>query len=121
MSNFLQLDTTAELYDLSFRYFEQAQELLQFPLHTVVYENVVEDRESELRSLLGFLGLEWRAEVLDHESTARTRGRIKTASYAQVGQPIYTQSAGRWINYRKQMEQVLPVLDPWIAKFGYKS
>ena len=121
MSNFLQLDTTAELYDLSFRYFEQAQELLQFPVHTVVYENVVQDRERELRSLLDFLGLEWRDEVLDHESTARTRGRIKTASYAQVGQPIYTQSAGRWGNYRKQMEHILPVLEPWIAKFGYES
>jgi tetratricopeptide (TPR) repeat protein len=119
MSSFLKLDTTAELYDLSFRYFEKAQEVLGLPVHRVVYENVVADRERELKALVDFLGLDWDADVLDHEKTARGRGRIKTASYAQVAQPIYSQSAGRWTNYRKHLEPVLPVLQPWIAKFGY--
>ncbi len=119
MSNFLGLDTAAELYDLSFSYFEKAQGLLGLPVHTVVYENVVGDRESELRSLLDFLDLEWSDDVLDHESTALSRGRIKTASYAQVAQPIYSQAAGRWTNFRTHLEPVLPVLEPWVAKFGY--
>jgi len=119
MSNFLGLDTAAELYDLSFSYFEKAQALLGLPVHRVVYENVVGDRESELRSLLDFLGLEWSDDVLDHESTALSRGRIKTASYAQVAQPIYSQAAGRWTNFRQHLEPVLPVLEPWVAKFGY--
>ena len=119
MSNFLRMDTAAELYDLSFAYFEKARDLLGMPAHTVVYENVVQDRESELKSLLGFLGLDWNEDVLDHQATAAKRGRIKTASYAQVGQPIYTQAAGRWVNFRKHLEPVLPVLEPWVAKFGY--
>jgi tetratricopeptide (TPR) repeat protein len=119
MSNFLGLDTAAELYDLSFSYFEKAQGLLGLPVHKVIYENVVGDRESELRSLLDFLGLEWSDDVLDHESTALSRGRIKTASYAQVAQPIYSQAAGRWTNFREHLEPVLPVLEPWLAKFGY--
>lgn len=119
MSNFLRLDTAAELYDLSFTYFEKARELLGLPVHTAVYENVVLDRENELKSLLDFLGLDWHENVLDHQTTAAKRGRIKTASYAQVGQPIYTQAAGRWSNFRKHLEPVLPVLEPWVAKFGY--
>ena len=119
MSNFLRLDTAAELYDLSFRYFEKARDLIGLPVHTIAYENVVEDRERELRSLLDFLGLDWSDSVLDHESTALNRGRIKTASYAQVAQPIYDRSAGRWRNYRGHLEPVLPVLEPWVAKFGY--
>ncbi|QNP45322.1 sulfotransferase [Sphingomonas sediminicola] len=119
MSNFLGLDTAAELYDLSFSYFEKAQGLLGLSVHKVVYENVVGDREIELRSLLDFLGLEWSDDVLDHESTALSRGRIKTASYAQVAQPIYSQAAGRWTNFREHLEPVLPVLEPWLAKFGY--
>ena len=119
MSNFLGLDTAAELYDLSFSYFEKAQGLLGLPVHKVIYENVVGDRESELRSLLDFLGLEWSDDVLDHESTALSRGRIKTASYAQVAQPIYSQAAGRWTNFRKHLEPVLPIIEPWVAKFGY--
>jgi hypothetical protein len=57
--------------------------------------------------------------VLDHESTARKRRHIKTASYAQVVEPIYKRSAGRWLNYRKHLEPILPVLEPWVRKFGY--
>ena len=119
MSSFLHLDTAAELYDLSFGMFEKARELLKAPVHVLTYEKLVEDRDRELRPLLDFLGLEWDERVLDHESTARARGHIKTASYAQVVEPIYRRSAGRWQNYRKHLEPVLPVLEPWVARFGY--
>ncbi|WP_395624244.1 sulfotransferase, partial [Sphingomonas daechungensis] len=119
MSNFLRLDTTAELYDLSFDFFEKARQLVDLPVHTVIYENVVGDRETELRALLDFLELDWSDEVLDHEATAMNRGRIKTASYSQVAEPIYNRAAGRWQNYRKHLEPVIPVLEPWIARFGY--
>jgi hypothetical protein len=119
MSSFLRLLTAAELYDLSFRYYEHVQQLMPMPTHTVVYENVVADRESELRKLFDFLGLDWHDAVLDHQKTALGRGRIKTASYAQVVEPIYTRSAGRWQKYRKHLEPVFPVLAPWIEKFGY--
>ena len=120
MPNFLRLDTAAELYDLSFKYFEKTRELFDMPVHIIRYENVVADPEVELRPLLGFLGLAWDDQVVDHEATAAKRGRIKTASYAQVAEPLYQRSAGRWQNFRKQLEPVLPVLEPWVRKFGYE-
>lgn len=120
MSSFISLDTTAELYDLSFAYYEQVQSLMPFPTHIVKYENVVVDQQRELEPLLSFLQLDWHEAVLDHQSTALKRGRIKTVSYAQVVQPIYTRAAGRWEHYRKRLEPVLPVLRPWIDKFGYE-
>lgn len=119
MASFIRLDTAAELYDLSFSYLERAQELFGFPMHKVVYERLVADRVSELKSLFGFLGVEWHDDVLEHEATAKGRGRIKTASYSQVVEPIYSRAAGRWWNYRKQLEPILPVLRPWVEKFGY--
>jgi len=119
MANFLHLDTAAELYDLSFGLFEKSRELLNPAVHVMKYEKLVEDRDRELRPLLDFLGLDWDNRVLDHESTARARGHIKTASYAQVVEPIYKRSAGRWQNYRKHIEPALPVIEPWVAKFGY--
>ena len=119
MVNFLWLDTAAATYDLSFETLEKAREVLKPAVHTIVYENIVADRDRELRPLFDFLGLEWDERVLDHQSTARSRGHIKTASYAQVVEPIYTRSAGRWLNYRKQLEPVLPILEPWVRKFGY--
>lgn len=120
MASFTQLDTAAELYDLSFSYFERVQELMPMPTHRVIYENVVVDRDRELRALFDFLQLDWHDAVLDHQSTAKNRGRIKTASYAQVTEPIYQRSAGRWQNFRKHLEPVMPVLKPWADKFGYE-
>jgi tetratricopeptide (TPR) repeat protein len=119
MANFLRLESAADLYDASFGYYEHVQSLMPLPAHAVSYENIVADRARELRALFDFLGLDWHDAVLDHQATALKRGRIKTASYAQVVEPIYTRSAGRWHNYRKQLEPVLPVLQPWIDKFGY--
>jgi tetratricopeptide (TPR) repeat protein len=119
MANFVQLDTAAELYDLTFSYFERVQELMPTPTHVVSYENVVDNQDRELRELFDFLELDWHDAVLDHQSTARGRGRIKTASYAQVVEPIYKRSSGRWQNYRKHLEPIFPVIRPWVEKFGY--
>ena len=119
MANFLSLDTAAELYDLSFSLLERARNLLPLSIHTVVYESLIAEPESELRKASDFLGLEWHEALLDHQSTARARGKITTASYAQVTEPIYTRSAGRWRNYRKHLEPIFPVVEPWVKKFGY--
>ena len=119
MASFTDLQTGAELYDLSFSYFERVQALMPTPTHTVMYEKVVADQDRELRALFDFLGLDWHDAVLDHQATALGRGRIKTASYAQVVEPIYQRSAGRWQNYRQHLEPIFPVLKPWIDKFGY--
>jgi tetratricopeptide (TPR) repeat protein len=119
MVSFTKLDTAAELYDSSFSYFERVQALMPTPTHTMMYEKVVADQDGELRKLFDFLELDWHDAVLDHQATALGRGRIKTASYAQVVEPIYQRSAGRWQNYRKHLEPIFPALRPWIEKFGY--
>jgi len=119
MVNFLDLADAAEMYDLTFSYWEQARGVFPIKVHTVVYERLVEDSARELRPLIDFMGLEWRDELLDHRMTAATRGLITTASYAQVIEPIYTRSAGRWTRYRDQLTPVLPTLAPWVEKFGY--
>jgi tetratricopeptide (TPR) repeat protein len=120
MANFLRLDTAAELYDLTFNYYERAQQLLRVPAHRITYEHLVEDQPGELRPLFDFLGVDWHESALDHQSTALGRGHIKTASYAQVIEPVYTRSAGRWRKFRNHLEPVLPTLRPWVEKFGYE-
>lgn len=119
MCNFLRLDTAAEFYDLTFQTWENARQLLPLKVHTVVYEQLVQDPPAILRPVVEALGLSWNEAMLDHTKTAAKRGVITTASYAQVTQPIYTRSVGRWQNYRKQLEPILPVLAPWVEKFGY--
>lgn len=120
MANFLRLDTAAEFYDLTFRNWENARALFPIEVHTIVYENLVANPEAELRRLSEALGLHWHDGMLDHRTTAAARGVITTASYAQVTEPIYQRSVGRWERYRKHLEPILPVLAPWAEKFGYK-
>lgn len=119
MSNFLRIEDTAELYELSFRHWERANALFAVDSHTIVYERLIEGVEDEVRPLFDWLGLEWHEAALDHTRTAKARGLITTASYSQVVEPIYKRAAGRWHRYRAHLEPVLPVLAPWVAKFGY--
>lgn len=119
MSNFLRLEDAAELYDLSFSHWERANLLFDIQAHPIVYEHLIENVEAEVRPLFDWLGLEWHADAIDHIRTARSRGLITTASYAQVTEPIYKRAAGRWHRYRAHLEPVLPVLAPWVEKFGY--
>ena len=37
-----------------------------------------------------------------------------------IGQPIYKQSRQRWRNYEKQLEPVMPILEPYIKALGYE-
>lgn len=119
MASFLTLENAAKFYDAAMEHWFKAREILPLDVHTVRYEDMVLDLEGELRPLLGFLGLEWDAPLLDHQKTAKDRGCIRTPSYAQVTEKIYTRSSGRWQSYRKHMEPILPTLEPWIERFGY--
>jgi hypothetical protein len=120
MSNFVRLDTAAEFYDLTFSFWERSRQVFPINVHTLVYEHLIDNPEAELRRLAEALDLEWREEMLDHRKTAAGRGVIATASYAQVTEPIYRRSVGRWERYRKHLEPILPVLAPWAEKFGYR-
>jgi tetratricopeptide (TPR) repeat protein len=119
MANFLDLGDAARLYDLCLSFWTRAREILPLDVHVVRYEDVVADKETALRGLIDFLGLDWDAALLDHQKTAAMRGPIVTPSYAQVAQPIYTRARGRWERYRDQMAPVLPILAPWAEKMGY--
>jgi len=120
MANFLRFDDAATLYDQSFALWERARSLIPINVFTVVYEQLIDGVEGTVRPLFDFLGLEWSDAVLDHESTARNRGLIRTASYSQVTEPIYRRAAGRWRRYEEQLAPVIPIVRPWAEKWGYE-
>jgi hypothetical protein len=62
----------------------------------VRYEEVVADLEGQTRRILDHCRLEWDARCLDFHDAARP---VRTASVAQVRQPIYASSVGRWRAY----------------------
>lgn len=119
MSSFLDIANAARTYDRIFAYWEKCREVLPLDVHTLRYEAMVEDVESEVRPLFEFFGLDWQSSVLDHQKTARERGYIRTPSYAQVTEKVYSSASGRWQRYRRYMNEVLPILQPWAETYGY--
>ena len=78
----------------------------------VRYENVVANLELEARRLISHIGLEW-----DPSCTAPHVGRstVLTASAAQVRQPIYDSSIGRWRRYGEHMTELCETLAAYEA------
>lgn len=121
MANFLRLEDAAEFYDLCFTHWAKARELFAPDVHTVVYEELVEDVGGVVQPLIEWLGLDWRAGMLDHTTTAKSRGLITTASYSQVTEPIYRRASGRWLRYANYLQSITPRLKPWAETFGYSD
>lgn len=83
------------------------------------YESVVDDFEGAVMRLGTFLEVADASPFAGFAARARRKRFIATPSYAQVTQPVSAAAVGRWTNYRKQFEPVLPVLRPWLERFGY--
>jgi tetratricopeptide (TPR) repeat protein len=64
----------------------------------VQYEDIVADQETQARRLIEYCGLEWNDACLDFHKNKRA---VRTASVAQVRQPIYKSSVERWRPYEK--------------------
>ena len=119
MANFLNLDDAAHLYDAVMNLWTQYTSIFSINYHEVKYENLIENFEPTVRSILNFLELSWDDAVLNYLITAKKRDRIATPSYSQVTKPIYSYAIGRWQRYKKQTSNIYPILEGWIKKFNY--
>lgn len=119
MVNFLTLEGTARLYDRVMTLWQRYRALLPLNVVEVRYENLIRDLRGEVEPALNFLGLEWNEAQADPAAHALARGTIRTPSYAQVTQPIYSSAADRWRRYDKYLAPVMPLLEKHIRYFGY--
>jgi Tfp pilus assembly protein PilF len=119
MFQLLRLDTAATYYDAVMGLVRTCRAKLPLQVHEVRYESVVQDFDATIGALLAFIGVGWNDGVRAYAETAKTRA-IGTPSAAQVIRPLYATAQGKWRNYRAFLEPVLPVLEPWVATFGYE-
>lgn len=110
------LETIAEHFVLVADLIDHYREQLDLNYLPVKYEAIVRDQEDRTRELLAFTGLSWNARCLAFDE--HTSG-VRTASYAQVTEKLYSRSVERYRNYRKQLEPILPILQPVIERMGY--
>ncbi len=82
----------------------------------VRYDAMVTHQADTVRAILDFVGLPFDERCLSfHEN----RRYARTASYAQVTEPLYDRSLDRYRHYRAHLEPIIPILRPTIERLGY--
>lgn len=121
MASFFTVEDAARLYVRVMELWQRYQRVLGLDVHTVRYEDLIDDFRGESERLLEFLGLEWDDAVLAFAESAKGRGRIATPSYHQVSEPLYRRARYRWRRYAELLRPVMAELKPFIEGFGYSA
>lgn len=84
------------------------QQVLDIPIFELHYEALVQEPEGGVRALLKALELAWEPACMAFHENERI---VKTSSNAQVREPFYTRSVGRWRHYARQLAPLINVLE----------
>jgi predicted Zn-dependent protease len=111
---------TYNLQDLG-RYYRDYVELMAHfdavlpgTIHRVIYENMIDDTEGEVRRLLAFCGLPFEAATLSFYENDRA---VRTVSAQQVRQPIFREGVDHWRHYEPWLQQLSAALGPALSAY----
>jgi tetratricopeptide (TPR) repeat protein len=111
-SQFTSLESIAAHYASVMRLIGECENAFPRSMLSLVYEEIVDDFDAQMKRLCTFLDLPWSADMRAFDETARRRG-VKTVSAGQVRGKLFD-GTGQWKRYADKLAPVLPVLEPWI-------
>jgi hypothetical protein len=83
-------------------------------VHRVIYDDLVEDQEGQIRKLLDYCGLEFEPACFAFHETQRA---VRTPSSEQVRRPIFRESLDQWRHFEPWLdplkEELGSVLESW--------
>jgi len=94
------LQDLANYYIAYHRLMTHWQAVIPGVIHTVQYEDLVNDTEDEARRFTEYCGLDWEEQCLDYH---KSQAASTTASATQVRQKVYTSSVGKWRAYETEL------------------
>jgi hypothetical protein len=106
-----------DLTDLGRYYSDYADLMAHFDgvlpgrVRRVIYEDVVEDTEGQVRGLLDHCGLPFEAGCLRFWETQRS---VRTVSSEQVRRPIFREGLDQWRRYEPWLGPLKAALGPWL-------
>jgi tetratricopeptide (TPR) repeat protein len=118
MANFVSLEGTALLYAKVLELWCHYNSILELDVHVWRYEDLVSNFEIETKKIMEFIGVQWTDRIMEFHRHA-SKSAVNTPSYMDVATPIYTRSTQRWRNYEAELQTVIPVLEPYLRRFGY--
>jgi tetratricopeptide (TPR) repeat protein len=110
------LETVALHYQRTMELVEHYRAALTLRYLPIRYEDIVDDQEGSTRRLLDFIGEPFDDACLSFHENQRY---ARTASYAQVTEPLYDRSRYRYRHYVKQLQPAIDILEPVIERLGY--
>jgi tetratricopeptide (TPR) repeat protein len=115
---YLNIESLAKFYaatmTLGHVYFDK----IDIQVHRHKHEALVANFDAEVERLCQFLGLEIDENMRNFVETAMGRD-IRTPSAKQVRRGLNASGVAYWRNYERHLAPILPVLQPWVEKFGY--
>lgn len=99
-----ELEHIAQRIQEYFRIMEHWRAVLPLSIFEFDYEELVANPEQVSRQLIEFVDLDWNPRCLDFHRTERL---VRTASVAQVRQPMYQRSVARWRRYEDALRPLL--------------
>jgi tetratricopeptide (TPR) repeat protein len=84
-------------------------------VHRVVYEEVIEDIEAQVRRLLEYCGLPFEEQCLRFYENERA---VRTASSQQVRKPIFRDGVEHWRHYEPWLSPLKEALGPALQGFS---
>jgi len=83
-------------------------------VHRVIYEQIIDDTEAEVRRLLDYCGLPFDERCLRFYENERA---VRTASSEQVRQPIYREGLDHWKRYEPWLGPLQAALGPVLDQY----
>ena len=116
-ANYLTLEDTARLYNQLMTIHTTLEDKVGITAATIRYEDLVTDLRGTVKPILELMGVDWEDQMEQfHQSKHRPN---KTASFNQISKPLYKTAVYRFEHYRDTLKPVMPILEPWIERFGY--
>jgi tetratricopeptide (TPR) repeat protein len=118
VAQMLTLEGAAELYAATMALAEAAEQAFSLFVQPCRLEAVIADFDAETKAVCAFLGIAWRPELRDFAGQVAARG-VAAPGAARLTGGLNARGVGRWRDYAGEMAGVLPILQPWIERFGY--
>jgi tetratricopeptide (TPR) repeat protein len=101
------LRTVGQFHNLYRKLMKHWHNVFPGAIYDIEYEALTRNPEPAIRKLLEACGLEWEQGCMDFY---RSPGIVRTASFYQVRQPMYTSSVGLWEKYSQFLQPLLDAL-----------
>ena len=113
-------ETTYDLGDIGAQYVRYREMMAHWEtvlppgrIISIRHEDLIANPEVKIRSLLEACGLKWDENCLRFHQTKRP---VRTASVAQVREPIFTRSLERWRKYADHLGPLFEAMGPFAPK-----